>query len=99
MSESRECKLEGMAICEAQLDNFRTEIVLTYITLPAIYTPDWQCDAYSWHDEGTYDYDIKNAEVKYPEEYKIITLDGKMIEGDNVITKILNVLKEDLRET
>lgn len=98
---TRECKLEGMAICKVQIDGkkHKSEIVRTYISVPAEYTPDWQLDAYSWHDEGFYTYDLEDADVKYPDEYKYLTLDGEMKQGEGKITMLLEVIKEDLEES
>lgn len=96
----RDYKLEGMALCKAEIDNnkYETEIVLTYISVSVKYTPDWQFDAYNWHNEGWYDYDIENVKAEYPDEYKYLTLDGELKEGKGKITKILEVLKENLHE-
>lgn len=94
----RETKLEGMALCLVKIGH-REEVVSTMISIPAVYTPDWQCEVANWwHDEGSFDWDIKEAEVKYPDEYTIISVDGDTKEGTQPITELIQVLKEDTSE-
>lgn len=91
--------LEGHALIRAAVKNCGTsKIVSTLIAVEADYTADWQYDAYCWHDEGWFDYDIREAGVVYPDEYIEIKLDGTTVEGDSEITKILEVLEYDLNE-
>ena len=95
---TRETKLSGMALCEVKLSDYRTYIVSTHITIPCTYTPDWQCDAHCWHDEGNFDFDTKDAYVTYPDEYKVIDVEGNVTEGDKEITKVVQVLRYNLNE-
>lgn len=91
--------LEGQALIRAKIKNCgMSKIVSTLIAVEADYTSDWQYDAYCWHDEGWFDYDLKYAEVAYPDEYVEIHLDGTTVKGDSEITKILEVLEYDINE-
>lgn len=100
MVKTRDCELEGMAICKAEIDGkkYKSVIVVTYISVPAEYTPDYQNDVYTCHDEGYYTYDLEDAEAKYPDEYKYLTLEGELKEGEGKITRVIEVLEEYLQE-
>jgi hypothetical protein len=94
----RQTELVGMALCLVKI-GYKTEVVSTRITCPAIYTPDWQCEVANWwHDEGSFDYDMSEAKSVDPTDYVIIDVDGDVKEGKEPITEILQVLKEDTNE-
>ena len=97
---TREATLTGNALCKVQLKNYWTVYVITMIKVKGTYTSDWQYDANCWHDEGTYDYDLKEAEVMYPDEYELIRLygDKHLVEGDRPIVKLIEVLEDNLQE-
>ena len=88
-------KLEGICPCKVKLSDGTEKIVNTLIKVPAIYIPDWQQDGGFWHDEGWADYDIRDAEVVYPDEFSE-TINGTEIEyeGDLVIEELLEVISE-----
>lgn len=91
--------LEGHALIRAVIKNCgMSKIVSTLIAIEADYTADWQYDAHCWHDEGSFDFDIKEAGVVYPDEYIEIKLDGTTVKGDSEITRILEVLEYDINE-
>ena len=100
---TREAILTGLALCLVKINNsIIPRYVITHITVPCTYTPDWQCDAYCWHDEGSYDYNYDNAYVTYLEDFEEIRLfnDEKnhLIEGSGTITKLISVLEANLSE-
>lgn len=99
-NQSRECYMGGYAVCMAYLNdnNYNKQLICTHITVPAVYKSDWQCDAHCWHDEGTYEFDLDNAEPTDSEEYRLIREDGGLMIGKGRVTKIIEVLKENVQE-
>lgn len=102
-NETRETKLVGLALCEVKIDNkIGTTHVITHITIPCTYTPDWQCDAHCWHDEGSFDYDYSEAIVTHPDEYEEIRLYSDerehLKEGTGKIINLVKVLQANLNE-
>ena len=99
---TRDATLTGMALCEVKLaDRLGTVFVITHITVPCTYTPDWQCDAHCWHDEGNFNYDYDDAFVTYPDEYeeiKLYNFKNHIEEGNSAIIKLINVLDAWLSE-
>lgn len=72
-----------------------TYFVITHITVPCTYIPDWQYDAHCWNDEGNYDYDYDDAVVTYPDEYeeiKLYNIVNHIAEGNDIIIKLINVV-------
>ena len=98
----RETILSGLALCEVKLSNkLGSTFVITHITVPCTYTPDWQYDAHCWHDEGNFDYDYDNAFVTYPDEYEEIKLcntKNHIETGNSTINKLINVIDAWLSE-
>lgn len=93
----RETQLEGHALCLVEINGV-DEVVSTYIAVPAIYTPDVQCDGCCYHDEGWFDYDLDDAILLYPDEYDFIGPCGRRREGRRPIDKLIKVFEADLEE-
>ena len=93
----RETQLEGYALCLVSI-GYADYIVSTYISVPAIYTPDIQCDGGCYHDEGWFDYDFDNAVILYPDEYDFVGPCGRLREGKGKIDKLITVFEADLEE-
>lgn len=94
---SKQCKLQGNALCKVKINGY-TRFVITMIEVDATYYPDWQEDGGRLHDEGFYDFDIKDAEIVAPDEYLLVKLPNKLVEGNSKIDKLLEVLQENLEE-
>lgn len=88
---TRECMLQGTAIITGKewiTTNYEKPIIArTLIEIPATYTSDWQCDGYTWHNEGGYDYDFERFEIKYPKEYEYLDNFGNWVEGNKRLVK------------
>lgn len=93
----RETQLEGYALCLVSIGHC-DYVVSTYISVPAIYTPDIQCDGGCYHDEGWFDYDLDDAILLYPDEYDFIGPCGRRREGRRPIDKLIKVFEADLEE-
>lgn len=97
--EYYETELVGNAVCLASIsDAFSDEIIITHITIPAKYTPDWQSDGGFSHDEGWFDYDSDDAYVTYPDEYQIVQPNGVLVEGKGEVKKLKQIFSSDLNE-
>ena len=94
---SKQCKLRGNALCKVKINGY-TRFVITMIEVDATYYSDWQEDGGMLHDEGNYDYDLDKAEIVAPDEYLLVDLSGRLVEGDSKIDKLLKVLQESLEE-
>lgn len=96
---THETIVSGKALCIVEIGRgLKPKVVITHITIPCTYTSDWQIDGGFWHDEGGYDIDYDDARITQPDEFEIVTVDGKIVEGNGEITKLIKIIESNLTE-
>ena len=91
----KQVNLEGIVTIEAIIRDGRQIFdrqVRTLISMPAIRIDDWQYDGNVWHNEGGYDYDVNNFQVKFPDEFDIYTSKGWVESLFGIIDKGIKII-------
>lgn len=87
--------LRGPILAKAIVGKYTTAIIKTYVEADGEHLSDWQCDGGFYHDEGMTEIDWDSMRLVADDEYTLVTVYGEK-EGRSNITKILEVLDDDL---